>query len=220
MDMMTDIEIYNEDAGALSATLFSNLIKTKEQNKKNPALLCDQNTISGFGLQDETWSNRYIYIATEIGTEERKSPFEELYDKQPPEDKIRGAIEKAKRFNLSPHKNRITNRLQYLLEITLDDPEENGINPESLNAFLAFMESIKRLKYPDITLSPAGNITVRWRKDINRNLCIEFLSAHDAQFVVFAPNPIRTLRITGIIPIDELWNVLKPYQVNRWVVNK
>ena len=218
MDMMTDIEIYSEGAGALSTTLFPNLVKTKEQNKENPALLCIQNAISGFGLQDETWSNRYI--ATEIGTEERKSPFEELYDKQPAEDKIRGAIEKAKRFNLSPHKNRITNRLQYLLEITLDDPEENGINPESLNAFLAFMESIKRLKYPDITLSPAGNITVRWRKDINRNLCIEFLSAHDAQFVVFAPNPIRTLRITGIIPIDELWNVLKPYQVNRWVVNK
>ncbi len=218
MDMMTDIEIYNEDAGALSATLFFDLVKTKEQNKENPAFLFIQNAISGFGLQDETWSNRNI--ATGIGTEERKSPFEELYDKQPPEDKIRRAIEKAKRFNLSPHKNRITNRLQYLLEITLNDPEENGINPESLNAFLAFMESIKRLKYPDITLSPAGNITVRWRKDINRNLCIEFLSAHDAQFVVFAPNPIRTLRTTGIIPIDELWKVLKPYQVNRWVVNK
>lgn len=39
MDMMPDIEIYNEDAGALSVTLFPNLVKTKEQNKKNPALL-------------------------------------------------------------------------------------------------------------------------------------------------------------------------------------
>lgn len=154
-----------------------------------------------------------------IEGEEEKSPFEEFFAQLRSEDKVRRTIECVKFLESLPYAERLANRIQWLLQATLDDPEENQIIPESLSSFLAFIEAIEGLKYPDIVLSPSGNIIARWRVDTNRNLCIEFLPTVEVRFVVFAPNPDRTLRISGVAPVAGLWDTLKPFQVERWVLN-
>lgn len=151
--------------------------------------------------------------------EEERSPFEEFFAQLQAEDKVRRTIEYVKLFESLPYAERLANRIHWLLQATLDDPEENQIIPESLSSFLAFIEAIEGLKYPDIVLSPSGNIIARWRADTNRNLCIEFLPTQEVRFVVFAPNPDRTLRVSGIAPVAGLWDNLKPFQVEQWVLN-
>ncbi|MEW6380760.1 MAG: hypothetical protein AB1611_14285 [bacterium] len=168
--------------------------------------------------EEETWTS----TNTEYEIEERKDPFEVLDAQLPPTDKVKRIIkiEYARCIRVLPYKDRILNRLKWLLDATLDEPEaENYLNPDSVNLFLEFMRSKERLKYPDIILSPSGNVSTCWRIDANRSLCIEFLCGQSIRFVVFIPNPLRTLRITGTIPISMLWDTLRPYNVEQWITN-
>jgi len=153
-----------------------------------------------------------------IAAGEEKSPFEELYALLPAEERVERTIECARNLRSLPYAKRIAKRLRWLHQASLDEEDEAGIVPESLSSFLEFMESVQGLQYPDIVLSPEGNLVARWRADQNRNLCIEFLS-QDARFVVFAPDPNRTLRVSGVVPLAKLWETLKPYSIERWVVN-
>ena len=115
---------------------------------------------------------------------------------------------------------RLANRLDYLAKISQEEyPEQAPITPESLQDFVAFLESTPKLVYPGVVLTPSGNIQAEWRKGKNRHFAVEFVGSGDVQFVVFAPDPkdpYKTIRASGIATVASLMDIIRPYGVESW----
>jgi hypothetical protein len=116
---------------------------------------------------------------------------------------------------------RLTKRLNYLAKISQEEyPEQAPIAPESLQDFVAFLESAPKLVYPGVVLTPSGNIQAEWRKGKNRHFAVEFIGNNDVHFVVFAPDPkdpYKTMRASGIATVASLTDIVRPYGVESWV---
>lgn len=119
---------------------------------------------------------------------------------------------------------RISNRLSYLRRVFL---EEHGsdISADSIRTFTIFLSMHSDVRYPAITLTPAGHIYAQWkeRKDSHDSLfSLHFLSDWEVRFVVFALNeehPGKFVRISGTEAVDTVFsNMDKAYSVSSWVV--
>ena len=115
---------------------------------------------------------------------------------------------------------RLAKRLDYLGRISEEEyPEQAPIAPESLQDFVAFLESTPKLVYPGVVLTPSGNIQAEWRKGKNRHFAIEFVGSGDVHFVVFAPDPkepYKTIRASGMATVASLTDIVRPYGVESW----
>jgi hypothetical protein len=115
---------------------------------------------------------------------------------------------------------RLAKRLDYLAKISQEEyPEQGPIAPESLQDFVALLESTPNLAYPGVVLTPSGNIQVEWRKGKNRHFAVEFVGSGDVQFVVFAPDPkdsYKTIRASGMATVASLTDIVRPYDVESW----
>jgi hypothetical protein len=115
---------------------------------------------------------------------------------------------------------RLANRLDYLAKISQEEyPEQAPIAPESLQDFVAFLESTPKLVYPDVVLTPSGNIQAEWRKGKNRHFAVEFVGSGDVHFMVFAPDPkdpYKTIRASGMATVASLTDIVRPYGVESW----
>jgi hypothetical protein len=115
---------------------------------------------------------------------------------------------------------RLATRLDDLVWISQEEyPEQAPIAPESLQDFVAFLESTPKLVYPGVVLTPSGNIQAEWRKGKNRHFAVEFAGSGDVHFVVFAPDPkdpYKTIRASGAATVASLTDVVRPYGVESW----
>ncbi|MGH8566174.1 MAG: hypothetical protein ACREXW_19665 [Gammaproteobacteria bacterium] len=115
---------------------------------------------------------------------------------------------------------RLAKRLDYLAKISQEGfPEQAPIAPESLQDFVAFLESTSKLVYPGVVLTPSGNIQAEWRKGKNRHFAVEFVGNGDVHFVVFAPDPkdpYKTIRASGMATVASLTDIVRPYGVDHW----
>ena len=116
---------------------------------------------------------------------------------------------------------RLANRLDYLAKISQEEyPEQAPIAPESLQDFVAFLESTLKLVYPGVVLTPSGNVQAEWRNGKNRHFAVEFVGSGDVHFVVFAPDPkhsYKTIRASGVATVESLMDIVRPYGVESWV---
>jgi hypothetical protein len=147
------------------------------------------------------------------------SPFDELYERLPDEDKIsRSLVSVSQNKNIS-YAQGLADRLRYLYESVLDDPDEGPIPHDSLIYFLLFLSETPGLRYPDVSLTPTNEIRAQWRTAPNRHFAVSFSSKGDAQFVIFKPNsddPDRIDRLSGITSIDTLIETTRPHRVLEW----
>ena len=148
-----------------------------------------------------------------------ESPFDELYERLPDEDKIsRSLVSVSQNKNIS-YAQGLADRLRYLYESVLDDPDEGPIPHDSLIYFLLFLSETPGLRYPDVSLTPTNEIRAQWRTAPNRHFAVSFSSKGDAQFVIFKPNsddPDRIDRLSGITSIATLIETTRPHRVLEW----
>jgi hypothetical protein len=115
----------------------------------------------------------------------------------------------------------IANRLTNLFaESKEEEPNEVGINTESLNNYLKFIQSNPVLKSPLIGITPDKNIYVTWEVDKNKFLSIHFLPKDKAQYVIFKPDDRKqkeTERLYGTVLTDSLMDEIKPRGVLDWI---
>jgi hypothetical protein len=122
------------------------------------------------------------------------------------------------------HAERISNRLSYLRKVFLEE-QDNDISVDSIRTFTIFLSMHPDVRYPAITLTPAGYIYAQWKKGSDSHdslFSLHFLSDWDVRFVVFSPNekhPAKITRISGTEVVDTiLSNMDKAYDVSSWVV--
>lgn len=114
-------------------------------------------------------------------------------------------------------------RLTYLEEVSEEEyPEQGLISEGSLRFFLYFIQWISRFpsfEYPDVVLTPEGNIRAIWKPSKNRYFALEFLYDGELRFVSFFPGlkaPSKTNRISGIANIDNLLEASRFPYVLGW----
>ena len=147
------------------------------------------------------------------------SPFDELYERLPDEDKInRSLVSVSQNKNIS-YAQRLADRLRDLYGSVLEDPDEEPLIPGSLINFIYFLSETPGLKYPDVTLTPANEIRAQWTTAPNRHFAVSFSSLGDVRFVIFKPNsndPDRIDRFSGLTAVTTLIENTKPHRVLEW----
>ena len=128
-------------------------------------------------------------------------------------------MEEVKTLPLS-YAERLYKRICYLNEVTEEEyPSEELISTQSLEGFIKFIKSPVHFKYPDITITPDGNIRIQWQQDKNHHLAVEFISHTEAKYVVFSPDPVhpvKTARISGKVSIDSVIIAIQPFKALEW----
>jgi hypothetical protein len=147
------------------------------------------------------------------------SPFDELYERLPDEDKInRSLVSIMYNKNIS-YAQRLADRLRDLYEFVLEDPDEEPLTPGSLINFIYFLSETPGLRYPDVSLTPTNEIRAQWSTAPNRHFAVSFSSMGEARFVIFKPNsddPDRIDRLSGITSIATLIETTRPHRVLEW----
>ena len=102
-------------------------------------------------------------------------------------------------------------RLTYLEEVSEEEyPEQGLISEGSLRFFLHFIQWLTRFPsfdYPDVVLTPEGNISAIWKPAKNRYFDLEFLKDGVVRFVGSYPGtkaPSKMIRFSGRTTIDNL----------------
>ena len=119
-------------------------------------------------------------------------------------------------------RGRIANRIEVLEEARLEELDYGDLplSPNSLEAFVSFLEREPGLKYPILTLNPNGFVFAEWEAAPNRYFAVEFLGTNDnVRFVIFSPNPRhpdKRVRLSGSATVDTLMIVAEPHGVRRW----
>lgn len=129
-------------------------------------------------------------------------------------------------IRLSPqicHAERIGIRLNDLRCMVLEeDVEGEDISAESVRTFFSFLKMHPSLRYPDISLTPDGNIYSRWKGNNGALLGIEFLPESKVAYVVFAPTPSHAgelSRHSGIDFTDTFFGRINTaFSVSDWIL--
>jgi hypothetical protein len=115
---------------------------------------------------------------------------------------------------------RLANRLRHLVEVSHEEyPEQVPMSALSVMAFIRFLEHTPNLCYPDIVLTPSGNVRAQWRRAANRHFAAEFLEYGEVRYVVFAPDPKypdTIARASGQVRAESLMEVVRPLRVAEW----
>ncbi len=148
----------------------------------------------------------------------RESPFDDLEELKDDSDKIRGMIKYVRGSSALPYAEQLASRLNLLAALAQEEPSELSL--DSLRNLLSFLHSHRRLAYPDLVLTPAGNFRAEWRKASNRYLALEFLPEAASRFVLFAPNPDcpeKPYRISGSTSLEKLLEIAQLYGGLGWI---
>lgn len=117
---------------------------------------------------------------------------------------------------------RIVRRIRALRQMVRDDENEDiDISSDSLRSFFEFMSLHPKLNYPDISLTPDGDIYARW-KGCGRSLfSVHFLPQSRVRYVVFAPDrkrPDLMDRASGTSSVDTVLETAdRAYGVIGWL---
>lgn len=151
---------------------------------------------------------------------ESPTPFDQFLSVE--NNERRFLIQNVKNPEIS-HANRIFDRLVFLESATEDEyPYTELISVDSLNGFLNFLKEFKNLnlKYPDITITPDGNIHSQWQEGKECYLSIEFVSPQEVKVVVFTPDSMvmgKITRIAAKMSILSIFENLSPYNILTWI---
>lgn len=116
---------------------------------------------------------------------------------------------------------RIYSRLLSLVENAEEEyPDEELVSVSSLRGFEKFLKSEYQWKYPDIVVSPEGNIVVEWFEDKNHHVAIEFIGQATAKLVMLVPDIKLKSKVVPVVTkprVESIPEAVKPYDVLSWV---
>jgi len=146
--------------------------------------------------------------------------FEKLDNLRTPEGQIKQIIRRVRITSRLSYRERLSNRLEFLLDAMKDEAEEwRKDSPESLRQMLLFLGTVPHFRYPPITITPSATFRIQWAAVRNRHFAADFLPDGQVKFVVFCPDPHhsnRVQRLSGITSRENLIDVVKPYKVSDW----
>ena len=119
-------------------------------------------------------------------------------------------VEALRAFGLSG----VAERLTYLVDLSIDDPEEPPLNFESLLALADLLVSHDRVSEPTISTDPVGLLLAEWRVPPDGLMAFEFWPGGRIQFAaISAPADRDTERasVYGTLPKDEALAALAPF---------
>jgi hypothetical protein len=108
-------------------------------------------------------------------------------------------------------KSRLAQRLAHLAECFADDYDGQDISDRAVLLLIEFLIEGQNFRYPDLTVTPGGNIYAEWRGPGDRSLSIEFTDSGEVHYVIFGPNPKHpqlTDRMSGNTTADALPDVV------------
>jgi hypothetical protein len=111
-----------------------------------------------------------------------------------------------------PFNMKLAERIDSLIVAFAEDYNGRQPSSRSINVLIDFLEASPPSRYPDVTLTPAGDCYAEWRSSGGK-VAIEFLASGDARYLVFRPNPRhpqRTDRLTGTTTADALSETMAP----------
>ena len=118
------------------------------------------------------------------------------------------------------HGKRIIQRIRALRQLARDD-EDGDISSDSLRSFYEFLSMHPEVNYPDISLTPDGDIYARWKGRDRSLFSVHFLPQSRVRYVVFAPDrkrPDLMDRISGSSSVDTVLETAdRAYGVIGWV---
>lgn len=120
------------------------------------------------------------------------------------------------------HGERIVRRIRALRQMVRDDENEDGdISSESLRSFFEFLSLHPELNYPDISLTPDGDIYARWKGRDRSLFSVHFLPQSRVRYVVFSQDrkrPDLIDRISGTSSVDTVLETAdRAYGVIGWL---
>lgn len=138
------------------------------------------------------------------------------------EDQVQELIFQIRKSLPICYRESLANRILTLFnDAKEEDSASLGIAVGSLRNFYNFLRLHTNLKYPNISLTPDGNIYTSWRDEQNKLFSVLFLpNREDARFVIFKPNnrhPKRQIRISGTVTTDILIETVKTYKILDWI---
>lgn len=171
--------------------------------------------------QGEAWAFATLrgdIVSQRIAISDR--PFDRLDELLDDEEKVRELVRHIRRSLPAPFARKLAKRLEGLVEIAKEEaPEQSEMSPESLRMFIRFLHVAPDFTYPDVMLTPSGNIWAQWRAAPNKHFSTEFYPDGEVRFVIFAPDVKRrdqTIRLSGIASVDTLLNAAEPHGVREW----
>ncbi len=143
-----------------------------------------------------------------------ESPFDIMFNKE--WDNRYKLIGKIKELDI-PYSEKLYKRILFLNEAVEEEyPNEKLITVNSIEGFLKFLDIYKELRYPEITITPNGNIRIQWQDTSRQHMGIEFISESEIKYVIFVPDPkihAKTARMAGKVSINSFKLVVKPFQL-------
>ena len=114
----------------------------------------------------------------------------------------------------------VADRIAYLVDLSIDDPEEPPLNFESLLALADLLVSDDRVSEPAISTDPDGLLLAEWRVPPDGLMAFEFWPGGRIQFAaISAPADRDTERasVYGTLPKDEALAAVAPFllQIGR-----
>ena len=118
------------------------------------------------------------------------------------------------------HGAKIARRLKALRQMTIED-DDGDISSDSMRSFFEFLSRYPRCKYPEITLTPDGEIYARWKGPENSLFSIHFLFKSRLHYVLFAPDrkrPDIMDRLSATASVDTVLEIAdRAYEIADWV---
>ena len=119
-------------------------------------------------------------------------------------------IEALRRMDLGA----AAHRIDYLVSLDDDDPDEAPIQVASLRCLALFLIEERSLKEPGIGVSSDGLMQIEWRLEPDGLLAMQFLGAGQIQFAAMAGNvskDIRREQLSGTLQKADMMNVIRPF---------
>jgi hypothetical protein len=141
-------------------------------------------------------------------------------DANPDGSTLSAEIQRLSRHPKLRYGERLGKRLEQLYAVAREaHPEQAPPSLASLKALTAFLVRHPELNYPQVTLTPGGDLTAEWSAGRGKLLSLDFLGAEDVRFVIFAPDPGRpykTVRASGRATLEGVMRIAQPYDVLAW----
>jgi hypothetical protein len=103
---------------------------------------------------------------------------------------------------------KMARRVRALRQMAIEDGDKE-MGADSLRSFLEFFTLNPSLKYPEISLTPDGDIYARWKGPQKMLLSIHFLPESRVRYVLFAPDHRRPALINRASGTDSVYGVLQ-----------
>ena len=103
---------------------------------------------------------------------------------------------------------KIASRLKLLrAELKEEEGKDADISPESLRALQLFMQTVGKVRPPEITLTPEAEVYLRWKSGRDHLFAVHLVNGRMVRYVIFAPNPRHSgfvRRFSGIETSDTV----------------